>query len=116
MFMLISAHAYRADLPARPIRLEPEAPTPEQTSLLAAAVAHEVRCELERAMALHPTPLNSAHEGYAVALEEVDELWEHVKTNQRARDLSGMRKEAIQAAAMFMRFVVEVCDGGRGRV
>lgn len=58
---------------------------------------------------------NSAHEGFAVALEEVDELWEHVKTKQPNRDLSAMRKEAIQAAAMFLRFAAECCDERRGR-
>lgn len=116
MDTLVNGHAYRADLLPRPTRPGPETPTPEQTSLLAAAVAHEARCELERAMSLFPGPQHSAHEGYAVLLEEVDELWSHVKTNQRARDLSAMRREAIQVAAMAMRFVVEVCDGGRGRV
>lgn len=58
---------------------------------------------------------NSAHEGYGVLLEEVDELWEHVKTNQKRRDLRAMRKEAIQIAAMALRFAVEVCDETNGR-
>jgi hypothetical protein len=61
-------------------------------------------------------PFNSAHEGYAVAQEEVDELWDHVKTNQNRRDISAMRREAIQCAAMFLRFVVDICDNDRGRV
>lgn len=60
-------------------------------------------------------PMNSAHEGYAVLLEEVDELWDHVKTKQKNRDLSAMRKEAIQVAAMAVRFAVEVCNEERGR-
>ena len=60
-------------------------------------------------------PFNSAHEGYAVLLEEVDELWEHVKTRQDKRDLAAMRKEAIQVAAMAVRFVLNVCDNDRGR-
>lgn len=58
---------------------------------------------------------NSAHEGYGVLLEEVDELWEHVKVNQKRRDLRAMRKEAIQVAAMALRFAVEVCDENNGR-
>lgn len=29
---------------------------------------------------------HSAHEGYAVLLEEVDELWQHVKAKQETRD------------------------------
>ena len=59
--------------------------------------------------------MNSAHEGYGVLLEEVDELWDHVKTKQKNRDLVAMRKEAIQIAAMAIRFAAEVCDENRGR-
>lgn len=59
--------------------------------------------------------MNSAHEAYAVLLEEVDELWDHVKTNQSKRNLNDMRKEAIQVAAMALRFAAEVCSEERGR-
>lgn len=58
---------------------------------------------------------NSAHEGFAVLKEEVDELWEHVKTNQKRRDLAAMRKEAIQVAAMALRFARDVCNEECGR-
>lgn len=60
-------------------------------------------------------PMNSAHEGFAVLAEEVDELWVHVKTNQKKRDLEAMRKEAIQVAAMAVCFANEVCDEIAGR-
>lgn len=73
-----------------------------------------VQTEVEQAGAKWP-PMNSAHEGYAVLLEEVDELWTHVKTNQKARDLDAMRKEAIQVAAMAVRFAYDIIDCGRGR-
>jgi len=57
---------------------------------------------------------HSAHEGYAVILEEMDELWEHVKTNQKYRDLTSMRKEAAQVAACALRFM-EMLDNDLGR-
>ena len=60
-------------------------------------------------------PMNSAHEAFAVLNEEVDELWDHVKTNQKRRDLEAMQKEAIQVAAMAVRFALEVCSEERGR-
>ena len=55
---------------------------------------------------------HSAHEGYAVILEEVDELWDEVKLNPRKNPQRNamMRKEAIQVAAMAVRFVLDVCD------
>lgn len=55
-------------------------------------------------------PFNSAHEGYAVLLEEVDELWEHVKTKEGARDNAAMRREAVQVAAMALRFIIYCTD------
>lgn len=80
----------------------------------AEAVAGEIVHEVKRATELWPCH-NSAHEGYAVLLEEVDELKAHVWTNQKRRDLVAMRKEAIQVAAMAMRFVLDVCNDERGR-
>lgn len=49
----------------------------------------------------------STHEGYAVILEELDELWDEIKTNSNPR--AQMRKEAIQVAAMGFRFIVDCC-------
>ena len=69
----------------------------------------EVRDELRRAR-LHHAKLHSAHEGYSVILEEVDELWEEVKQHRTLEHLAAMRKEAIQVAAMAIAFVVEVID------
>lgn len=53
---------------------------------------------------------HSAHEGFAVLAEEVDELWEHVKTNHKKQDISKMKTECIQIAAMALRFATEICD------
>lgn len=73
----------------------------------------EVDAELERA-GKWPA-MNSAHEGMGVLLEEVDELWQHVKTRQTKRDLGEMRKEAIQVAAMAIRFAHDICNESAGR-
>jgi hypothetical protein len=77
-------------------------------------VLTEVGTEVISAEAAWPQ-LNSAHEAYGVILEELDEVWEHVKTKQSKRDLPAMRKELIQTAAMAIRFIRDVIDGGRGR-
>lgn len=49
----------------------------------------------------------SAHEGYAVILEEMDELWETVKRNQKNACPNEMRDEAKQVAAMAIRFMID---------
>lgn len=76
-------------------------------------VLAEVGAEVGSAESKWP-PMNSAHEGYAVILEELDELKEHVWKNQKRRDVAAMRKEAVQTAAMAIRFIRDVCDGRRG--
>ncbi|MEF2968340.1 hypothetical protein V3851_23805 [Paenibacillus sp. M1] len=60
----------------------------------------EVVMELRRAMGKF-SPLASAHEGYAVLKEEVDEAWEAIKAN----DLIKARMEMTQVAAMAIRFL-----------
>ncbi len=62
-------------------------------------------------------PFHSAHEGYAVLLEEVDELWLEVCRKPAMRSKARMRAEAIQIAAMAIRFAEDVCaaDGWSGR-
>jgi hypothetical protein len=72
-------------------------------------VMHEVRAELMRALALH-SQFNSAHEGYAVILEELDELKTEVWKKRKERDGGAMREEAIQIAAMACRFVLDLCE------
>lgn len=68
---------------------------------------NEVFQEFMRARSLH-RQFNSAHEGYAVILEELDELWEQVKKQRDFHDRTGMRKEAIQVAAMAIRYVFDL--------
>ena len=72
--------------------------------------AEDALVEVLRARTLFPAGMNSAHEGYAVLLEEVDELKAHVWMHQRKRNYAAMRREAIQVAAMALAFAVEVCD------
>ena len=48
---------------------------------------------------------HSPHEGYAVIKEELDELWDEVKTNGSKKR---MKEEAIQVAAMAIRFCVDL--------
>lgn len=79
---------------------------PEGLEGIASRDAYE---ELKKARANFPE-FNSAHEGFAVLAEEVSELWDHVKLKQSKRDPVAMRKEAIQIAAMSLRFAIEVCD------
>lgn len=49
-------------------------------------------------------PMHSAHEGYAVLKEEVDELWDAIKLN----DADNAKEEVIQVAAMAIRFLMDV--------
>jgi hypothetical protein len=69
----------------------------------------EVRDELARARAAWPN-MNTSHEGYAIILEELDELWELVRVKQDKHDRKAMRKEAMQIAAMAIRFMEDLCE------
>ncbi len=67
-------------------------------------IMESVKAELTKAMTQFP-PFNSTHEGYAVILEELDELWEEIKLHNPFKPNHRMFKEAIQVAAMAIRFV-----------
>jgi len=67
-----------------------------------------VEKELKRARTKHPIGFHSAHEGYAVLLEEVDELWTEIKEQHPSP--ACLREEAIHVAAMALRFLIEVCE------
>lgn len=77
----------------------------ESKTLEAQRAAH---LELERATTDYG-PFVSYHEGYAVLLEEVDELWDEVKKKPSERDPVKIKKEAVQVAAMALRFLVDLC-------
>ena len=62
--------------------------------------------ELCKARKKHPQPLNSHHEAYAVILEELDELWDEIK--QQDRNPARILSELIQVAAMCERVAMDV--------
>ena len=73
-----------------------------------------VKHEVNTAMKKFP-PFHSAHEGFAILKEEVDELWTEIKANNRYN----MLNECIQVAAMAVRFLVDIktqeqVDNARG--
>jgi len=77
-------------------------------------IASEAATEACRAAKKFPS-FNSSHEGYAIILEELDELWDEVKnpggntSPHYAEELMDrQRKEAIQVAAMAIRFVYDL--------
>ncbi|HBE44253.1 MAG TPA: hypothetical protein DDW17_02060 [Deltaproteobacteria bacterium] len=63
--------------------------------------------EYDRAAETNGT-FHSAHEGYAVILEELDELKAEVWRKASKRDTEKMKKEAVQVGAMALRFIVDV--------
>jgi len=60
--------------------------------------------ELARARDKFP-PINSVHEGYAVLLEEVDELWDEIKKGGPPHRALA---ELVQIAAMAQRLAEDV--------
>lgn len=67
----------------------------------------EVRDELDTAMSRFG-PMASAHEGLAVLWEEFEELKVEVFKSPKKRDIHAMHAEAVQCAAMALRFIVDV--------
>lgn len=67
-----------------------------------------IRNEYDRASVLFP-PFTSGHEGYAIILEELDELWDAVKKQRDSREFDyEIRREAVQVAAMALRYLVDL--------
>lgn len=71
-------------------------------------ILFDVEEEIRSARRQH-APMHSAHEGYAVLKEEVEELWDEIKLKQPS--ILNLRTEAIQVAAMAVLFVKEVIEG-----
>lgn len=70
-------------------------------------IAMEIAAEVERAERKHK-PLNSPHEAWSVIFEELEELREHVRADTGRGPEA--RKEAIQVAAMGLRYALNLCE------
>lgn len=70
-------------------------------------VLEQVGNEIVRAKTKHPRWAASAHEQHSVIREELEELWDHVRADTGTG--AEARKEAIQIAAMAVRYVLEIC-------
>ena len=71
--------------------------------------------ELVRAEGKHHR-FHSGHEGYAVLREELDELWDAVKASKSYTHYADgpVIAEAVQVAAMALRFLTNLCDDPKG--
>jgi cation transport regulator ChaB len=66
--------------------------------------------ELCRAIEHNSLPFNSAHEGLSVLQEEVFELMLEVYKKPAKRSRDKLRDEAVQVAAMAVRFLNDICE------
>lgn len=71
-----------------------------------------LRAELLKAMQKHKG-MNSPHEGWSVIFEELEELREHVRAD--TGDGVAARKEAMQVAAMGLRYALDLCGDAEAR-
>lgn len=55
---------------------------------------------------IHYPSFNSYHEGYAVILEELDEVWTEIKKKEQSEER--IREEMIQVGAMVLRFLYDL--------
>lgn len=82
-----------------------EAIAPMYDNEVAIKYSQEIFEEMAFASSKFPA-FASEHEGYAILLEEVDELWEAVKLNQKnPQRAERIEKECIQVGAMALRFL-----------
>ena len=72
----------------------------------------DARDELAIARAKY-RPMASAHEGWAVLREEVDELWEEVKKKPSKRNTEAIYAELVQVAAMAQRMAEDIVLSGK---
>jgi hypothetical protein len=73
----------------------------------ATKVCDDMMNEFEAATLSHGKFPSGFH-GYAVIKEELEELWDAIKSKDLT--IEQVRYEAIQIGAMSIRFVVDLCD------
>ena len=64
-----------------------------------------IKNEYQTAIKCNGNKFNSLHEGYAVLLEEVEELWDEIKKKDRFRDYPNMIIESAQIASMAIKMI-----------
>jgi hypothetical protein len=67
----------------------------------------ELKQAFNEALTKHRS-MYSPHEGYSVILEELDELWDHVKAD--TGHTTEARKEALQVASMGLRYALDLTE------
>lgn len=65
-------------------------------------IMQAISAELDHAYGKHGRGQWGRHEFYAILKEEVDEMWDAIKSDDPIEDV---RKEAIQIAAMVFRYL-----------
>jgi hypothetical protein len=71
-------------------------------------VFHDIENELREAVIKYPLGFHSNHEAYGTMLEEFDELWDEIKAHKNVYEMTDkMKAEAIQVAAMAIRFILD---------
>ena len=54
-------------------------------------------------------PFRSNHEGISVLREEFEELWDEIKLSKNVIGNKRMQEEAVQVAAMAVKFIRDLC-------
>lgn len=71
-------------------------------------ISHELVAEIDAEIGSakrHGATFASLHEGYAVILEELDEVWDIARQKRRERSGHALRKELVQLAAMVFKAI-----------
>lgn len=71
-------------------------------------VLSEVYNKIDKVKNKYPENYNSAHEGYAILKEEVEEFWVEVKKNETIRDKIKMREELFDIMTVAARCILEL--------